>query len=260
MSAARKPARENIAPKGTNNRSEADREEFRPVVEHLIIQNLNDTEIAKITGIDRKAVAHLRKTSARPAEKNGIGMVTRGSESDRVTGEILRLKAEGLSYVEIAEEVGLSWTSVRSRLRNAYRDYMIEQRDAVAGRQVADIEVLRNELLEIIIRDDCDIEITVDEIEIALQEGAYGSIIKKVSEKNKAALEAKFKAMEVLLKLMDREAKLYGLDADKTMNVNHNIKVEPQAIELLSRLEKTREIDNTVDAEVVEEDWTMGNL
>ncbi len=258
MSDARKPARENIDPKPGNNRSGADREEFRPVVEHLIIQNLNDSEIARITGIDRKAVAHLRKSSARQAEKHPVtGTVVAGPESDRLTGEILRLKAEGLTYVEIAEEVGLSWTSVRARLRNAYRDYMLEQRDAVAGRQVADIEVMRNDLLEVIIRENATTDL--NDVMDDLAEGDYASALKKVHDAAIKTQDAKFRAMELMIRLMDREAKLYGLDADKTMNVNHNIKVEPQAIELLNRLEKTQ-LDNTIEGEIVEEDWDMGNL
>lgn len=253
----RRPARENIDPNATNNRSEADRAEVYPVIEHLLIQNLSDTEIAKITGVDRKAVAHLRKTSARKPVMGPQGHVQKGQESDRLNGEILRLRAEGLNYVEIAEQVGLSWTSVRARLRVAYKDYMLEMRDAVAGRQVADLEVVRNELLEIIIRAD-DMELSLEEFEDELAEGNYANLIKKVQDKARTSQDYKFKAMEVLLKLLDREAKLYGLDADKTMNVNHNIKVEPAAIELLGRLEN-RQIDDTIDGEVVE-DWDMGNL
>ena len=139
--------------KGRGERSKQDQAETRPVIEHLIIAGATDSEIAKQTGLDRKAVAHHRKTSARPVDRDHLGHVQKGPEEDRLQAEILRLRAEGLTYVEIAEEVGLGWTSVRSRLRNEYANYLKEKREEVAGRQAADLEIARMEILEIIIRD-----------------------------------------------------------------------------------------------------------
>lgn len=254
----RKRARNNIAPmsEAKNNRSPEDREEFIPVVEHLIIQGLNDSEIAREVGIDRKAVAHLRKT-ARPAKKNPLGMVQRGIENDRVNYEILRLNAEGLTYVQIAEEVGLSWDTVRSRLRKEFAKALESKREEVAGRQVADMEIMRMELLEIIIRSNDDGFDTESFVEM-IHEGEFTAAIKKISEKATKTQDAKFKAMETLLKLLEREAKLFNTDADKTVNINHNIKVEPEAIALLNRIEQRNQIDNVIDAEVIT-DFEMGN-
>lgn len=264
MSKSRKPARENIDPNhGTGARSEEDNAEIRPVIEHLLIANASDTEIARVVGIDRKAVAHLRKSTARKPLKNAMtGQIQKGQESDRLTGEILRLRAEGLSYVEIADQVGLSWTSVRARLRVAYKDYMLEMRDAVAGRQVADLEVVRNELLEVIIRDHReDMEAVMEDGETwdEMDSSGMRRLLEKAYEKGRKNQDTKFRAMEVLLKLMDREAKLYGLDADKNVNVNHNITVNPAAIPLLQRLEQ-RELDNVVEAEIIEAEFELGNL
>ncbi len=258
----RKPVRETIEQnKGPGERSLEDQLQLHPVVEQLIIQGLNDSEIARQTGLDRKAVAHLRKKT-RPAKRHPVtGGVSRGPESARVDGEILRLSAMGLSYVEIAEQLDVSWSTVRARLTKQYKEYLKGQREIAGARQTADIEMMRVELLEIIIRDDADVEINQDEIMDALSNGEYGDILRKLSAKNKAAIEAKFKAMEVLIKLMDREAKNFGLDAASNVNVNHNVTVNPESIELLQRL-KTRhqEIDNTIDAEVIDVEFDMDEL
>ncbi len=254
----RKPLRENLGPAQTR-RPDEERDEIAASVYALLTQGLNDTQIGERLGISRKAVAYYRKKSSGVAKKSPLGMVQRGTENDRVQFEILRLHYEGLTYVEIAEQVGLSWETVRARLRKEMAKGLADKRDEVAGQAFADMQVMRLELLDIIIRSDTDIDIDHDEMIEALSEGKYDTILEKVSNKNKAALEAKFKAMEVLIKLMDREAKQFGTNADQNVNVNHNVKVDPQAIELLGRLEQVQEIDNVVDAEVVD-DFNMGNL
>lgn len=249
----RRTVKENIEQnKGPGERSEHDKLELYPVIEHLIIQGLNDTQIAKETGIDRKAVAHIRKQS-RPAVRHPVtDMVKRGPESDRVDAEILRLASLGMTYVEIAEQVELSWTTVRVRLTKQYKQYLESQREIAGARQVADMEIMRNQLLEIIIKIDDD-EIDMADIDDALANGDYKSLLKKVSDKAKNSQDSKFKAMEILIKLLADERKMFGLDAAANINVNHNVKVDPQTIDLLQRIEK-RAVENVVEAEIIDDD------
>lgn len=252
---ARRPARENIEKnKGPGERSVEDQIELHPVIEHLIIQGMTDTQIAKEVGIDRKAVANLRKT-ARATELHPIsGQVRRGAESARVDAEILRLAGMGMSYLDIAQEVNLSYQTVRARMTRQYKEYLADQREIAGARQTADIEMMRNELLEIIIRDNSG-EVDQDMIMQALESGDFQSLGKKMSDKAKGELESKFKAMEILIKLMDRESKTFGLDAAANINVNHNI-ILPETIGLLNDL-KQREIGNVVEAEIIE-DFDLG--
>lgn len=260
----RRTARENVSKNpGRGPRPPEDQAEIRPVIEHLLIAGASDTEIARQTGVDRKAVSHLRKTSARPAEKDHFGHVQHGPEDDRVQAEILRLRAEGLTYVQIAEEVGLSWNSVRARLRMAYKSYMETQRDHVAGRQHADIEMMRNELLEVIIRDyreDMEAVLNEDEQWDELDSSGFRNVLQRAYERGRKNQDSKFKAMEVLIRLMDREAKLFGLDAADQLNVNVSHTIKPEAIGLLTELKaRQAQINDVVEAEIVD-DFTLGEI
>ncbi len=252
----RKPVRENLKD-FDNNKSHEAQEEFHPVVLYYVTQtDLNDTEISKITGIDRRTIGKLKTQAMKPAQKDHFGRVQKGPENDRVNAEIMRLNAEGLTYLQIAEQVGLSWQSVRSRLSKQFSKAMEQKRDDIAGRQWADMEVLRNEMLEIALStsgEDFDMN---DAMEM-LGDGRVEDLLEMVKKKAKSGLDSRFKAVELILKISEREAKLFDIDKN-SVTVNHNIRVDPEAVELMQRLKK-REISDTIEGQVVD-DEEMGSL
>lgn len=254
----RKPVRENLD-EPSRHRSETDKMEYHPVVHYYIEQtDLSSTEIAKIVGIDRKAVDAMKAKSHREAMMDPTGRVQKGWENDRVNAEIMRLHYEELSYIEIAEQVGLSWQTVRSRLSKEFAKNMEKKREFVAGRQYADLEVLRNELLEVILNTKGDSFDASDAMEM-LADGRVADLIEMVEKKAKKSQDARFKAMELLLKTMEREGKLFGVDQNN-LSITHTMKIEPESIELLQRIKKTREIEDVVEAEVVEDFDMTGGL
>lgn len=239
-------------------------EERRPVIEQYIAEGMKDAEIAALVGVDRKAVGYIREHTSRPARKNGIGHIQPGTEATRADAEIMRLYGEGLTYVQIAEEIGLSYANVRARLTRAYAAYADKIKDTVAGRQYADIQMMKEELLEIIIRD------AKEDLEALREEGdgidefdalAVHALIEKAFQKGRKNIDTKFKAMEVFLKLCEREAKIFGIDAASNVNVSHTVRVEPEAIELLGRLERARAAQSDIiDAEVIDEPLELGSM
>lgn len=254
----RQSVKENLEDLGRNNKAVEAQEEFHPLVYHYVENtDLNDSEISRITGIDRRTIGKLKTQSSKPATLDHFGRVRKGAENDRVNSEILRLYGEGLTYLEVAEQVGLSWQSVRARLSKQFSQHMEKKRDDVAGRQYADLEIIRNELLEIIINTDKDSFDSADATEM-LADGRVSDLIEMVEKKAKKSQDSRFKAIELLLKTMEREGKLFGVDQN-SVTVNHNIRVEPEAIELMQRLKK-REVSDAIEAEVIENYEVMGEL
>lgn len=262
---ARVPARELVQrrERAAGRPPAAETEALAPIIYQHITDGLTDTEIARLTGVDRKAVAYYRTKSQRPVRKTSIGHVPGGAEGDRALAEMMRLFGEGLTYLQIAEQLGLSYQTVRAKLSKAYASYLESIKETVAGRQYADIQMMKEELLEIIIRDHAEeLKALQDQAEgiDEFDEFSVHSLVEKAFQKGRKNVDTKFKAMEVFLKLMEREAKIFGIDAASQVNVSHTVKVDPSAIPLLARIEEKRAGDDDVlDAEIVEEEFDLGS-
>lgn len=173
--------------------------------------------------------------------------------------DMVQLFEENTPVQEIARQVGLATSTTRKMLNKFYAGHFEKNRSSIAGSQYADIQMMKEEMLEFILKD-AGHEL-VQFVKSAEAEGTdlsdsakVNQLIEKAFNKGRKSFDTKAKAMEVYLKLLDREAKLSGVDAATNVNVNHRVKVEPQAIELLQRLQQTQEI---VDGEVVADDTVL---
>lgn len=259
--AARLPLRE-VAPwsegrgRPTKEQQEAKQGEF----EALVVLGLNNSEIARRLGVTLKTVRKWRHQSNRPVTRMDQRPQIKKTDVDRFNAEALRLYSEGLTYVEIAEALGVSYVTVRNRLKVVYKEYAIKMRDEIAGQQFADIQMMKAELLELIVRDHReDLQQIVNEgsaIDID-DDAAIKVLAEKAFNKGRKNVDTKLAAIDRYVKLMEREAKLFGADAAERLDVNVQHTVKPEAIELLQRLEG-RAVENAVDAEIIE-DFDLGN-
>lgn len=177
--------------------------------------------------------------------------------------EMIDLLEQGVPMQDIAKSVGVSTATVRKHLNRFYAAHFEKNRSQIAGSQYADIQMIKEELLEFILKDAGDelkqFMAQVQAQDVDLDDQAQRSqIIEKAFNKGRKSFDTKAKAMEVFLKYLDREAKLSGVDAAANVNVNHRVKIEPQAIELLQRIQQTHEISDAIEGEVVENFDSMG--
>ncbi len=220
-------------------------EKLRFAMEQCFVDGLADHIIGEKLGVSIVVVKDHRRRTARNARKDGTNHVVNSEvEESRLQGEIIRLYSQGLTYAAISKEVGLNYKSVRARLLASYATFAERERDAMAGRQLADINMTREKLLD---------AITLFDFEKSVEENGY------VSSRD---VEAFSRLVESLNRLMEREAKLFGIDAAQKIDANINI-VAPEAIELLARLkahqgEVSTAIDNIVEGEIVPPSLSMG--
>jgi DNA-binding CsgD family transcriptional regulator len=102
---------------------------------------------------------------------------------------LLRLRRKGYSIASIADQLGLSDSTIRHTLASAYKN-LIKEHEAEAAK-ILELERL-------------------DEIQTSFYD---------------IALEGDTKAADVVFKAMDRRAKLLGLDAPERKSIDANIQV-----------------------------------
>ncbi len=238
--------------------TKAHTEEMMPILEQYFMEGLNNKQIAKLMGCSADAVANWRKKSVRPPHKavarGDKAPIVRGSaEQDRTQAEILRMYAEGMTYLEIAKEIGLSYATVRARLMKAYKQYAEEQRDHLAGRQLADINVMKEKLLAMMMKPGAPSygrrkKSEDGEIEPEQDNQSDGTEYLHLKD-----ADAFTKLVDAMVRVMDREARLFGLDAANKVELSGTIKVDPEAIQLLAKIKEIRHegSNDVVDAELV---------
>lgn len=226
----------------------------------------NNSQIAREIGVTVKTVRKWRAEASRPEpERNSVGQIV-GANNDLMTAEMIRMyQSEDKTYVQIAEELGVSYVTVRNRLKNVYAEYAAKMKEELVGKTFADFQVMKEELLAIIIRDASEeIGQARAELEAVDPEDtiSFEAVIEKAYNKGRRNTDTKFKAMEVYIKIAEREAKLFGHDAASQMNINHTVKVEPEAIDLLQRINASRETQpDVIDVEIVsDEPLELGGL
>lgn len=258
---ARLPVRAEPLPNGAGRRPAAQTEEMMPVFEQMVVDGFTNKEIAERLGVSIRTITEWRKKVTREPRRNSTGHIV-GTENAKLTADCVRLFSAGLTYLQIAEEVGVSYETVRSRLGKAYATYMESQRDTVAGRQYADLQVLKAELLELILRDHMeDLEAVMsDELRDPDDDQGWRSLIEKAFNKGRKNTDTKLAAVDRYLKVLDREAKLFGIDQNN-MNITVNHRVDPATITLLQRLEGAQsDPDDIVDADIVDDTLQLGSM
>lgn len=258
---ARLPVRAEPKPNGAGRRSDAETVDMMPVFEEMVINGHTNKEIAERLGVSVRTITDWRKKVTREPRRNATGHIV-GTENAKLTSDCLRLFSSGLTYLQIAEEVGVSYETVRARLSKAYASFMESQRDSVAGRQYADLQVLKAELLELIIRDHMeDLNALANDNDVDIEdEQGMRSLIEKAFNKGRKNSDTKLAAIDRYLRVLEREAKLFGIDQNN-VNVTVNHRVDPATITLLQRLEESQsQPDDIIDGDIVDDTLQLGSM
>lgn len=236
-------------------------DEKKAILDRMMIEGATNAAMAKELGVSLRTLSNWKQKASRKARRTPANRIP-SKEKRWVMGEACRLWGEGLNFIQIGKELGLAASTVANYVQPAVQQFFEDKRDGVAASQYADLQLLKNELREIIHADHKeDIEALQAQGEVIDLDDStsLNKLVERAYQKGRKNIDTKLMAIDRYMKILDREAKLVGTDADTNLNINHNVSVAPEAIELLSLLQN-RNTNNVIDGELVPNHLELGNI
>ena len=131
--------------------------------------------------------------------------------------DILRMRTEGMSFREIADEMGLTNGYVYKLYKKALKSIIVENVVEVRKMELARLDALQEEVIKVLRefnplvsggRVVYDVDLPSDNIELDEEGEPVERPLRKLPDQ-----KLKFDAINSALKIMERRAKLLGLDA-----------------------------------------------
>jgi DNA-binding CsgD family transcriptional regulator len=131
--------------------------------------------------------------------------------------DILRMRTEGMSFREIADEMGLTNGYVYKLYKKALKSIIVENVVEVRKMELARLDALQEEVIKVLRefnplvsggRVVYDVDLPSDNIELDEEGEPVERSLRKLPDQ-----KLKFDAINSALKIMERRAKLLGLDA-----------------------------------------------
>lgn len=146
-----------------------------------------------------------------PGNRGRNGRFTRTADQAERDAEACRLRADGLTYQQIADRLGISRGSAHEAVQRAIADIVREPAE-----EVRQLELLRLDQMHVAAREVLEARhFVVDRGQVVLWEGEP-----LVDD------GPKLQAIDRLLKIQARRAALLGLDAEKKVTVSGGVKYE----------------------------------
>lgn len=249
-------------PRGTNS-DENSRRAQAELMWTDRINGLTNKQISEKYGVGVRTVTNRFAEFPREGyeRRPGLSTVNSGGQGDleEIQSEASRMWDDrtqlGLTNKQLAEKYGVSLRTVDRRLQGFFPDRPQVALEAHRQREDAKLDMMEQLLLE-----------ELNKTHLVVDKGAVVHYQRKPLEDS----APKFAAIDKLLKIADRRAKLHGIDSPIKAEVTHNTGVEIQVTELQDLVDeaKRKQYDQEqeirkalgyeiIDAEVVEE--TGGN-
>jgi hypothetical protein len=149
--------------------------------------------------------------------RDGKGRYDRDPETVKRDARAAELRAKSWTYQQIGDDLGMSRQSAYEAVQRALADTLEEPGAAVRAMELAKLDAMERAVLGVLERE-----------HVTVQHGKVVKILDAATGQEKALLDDSpiLQAVDRLLRIAERRARLLGLDAEKRINVSGGLTYE----------------------------------